>query len=78
MHKLPRACGDKHVAAFRRAGWKVNHIEGSHYILTKEGSGIHLSIPVHKGRDLGIGLLKKLIAKAGLTNKEYIDLFYEK
>ena len=78
MHKLPRACGDKHVAAFKRAGWKVNHIEGSHHILTKEGSDVHLSIPVHKGKDLGIGLLKKLIAKAGLTNKEYIDLFYEK
>lgn len=77
MHRLPRVCGDKHVAAFKRAGWKVNHIEGSHYILTKEGSDVHLSIPVHKGKDLGIGLLKKLIAKAGLTNKEYLDLFYE-
>lgn len=27
--------------------------------------------------DLGIGLLKKLIARAGLTNQEYIDIFYE-
>ena len=78
MHKLPRVSGDKHIAAFKRAGWKVNHIEGSHYILIKEGSDVHLSIPVHKGKDLGIGLLKKLIAKAGLTNEEYIDLFYEK
>ena len=78
MHKLPRACGDKHVAAFKRAGWKVNHIEGSHHILTKEGSDVHLSIPVHKGKDLGIGLLKKLIARAGLTNEEYLGLFYGK
>jgi len=31
-----------------------------------------------KARSLGIGLLKKLIAKAGLTNKEYLDLFYER
>jgi predicted RNA binding protein YcfA (HicA-like mRNA interferase family) len=29
MRKLPRASGDKHIAAFKRAGWKVNHIEGS-------------------------------------------------
>jgi len=78
MHKLPRVSGDKHIAAFKRAGWKVNHIEGSHYILIKEGSDVHLSIPVHKGKSLGIGLLKKLIAKAGLTNKEYLDLFYER
>ncbi|MEA2075590.1 MAG: type II toxin-antitoxin system HicA family toxin [Euryarchaeota archaeon] len=78
MPKLPRASGDKHVAAFKRAGWRVNHVEGSHYILIKEGSNVHLSIPVHKGRTLGIGLLKKLIAKASLTNEEYTDLFYGK
>lgn len=78
MPKLPRVSGDQHVAAFKRAGWKVNHIEGSHHILIKDGSEIHLSIPVHKGKILGLGLLKKLIARAGLTNEEYIDLFYNR
>jgi predicted RNA binding protein YcfA (HicA-like mRNA interferase family) len=78
MAKLPRANGDKHIAAFKRAGWKVNHIEGSHYILIKEGSDIHLSIPVHSGKTLGMGLLKKLISRANITNEEYINLFYWK
>ncbi len=78
MQKLPRASGDKHVAALKKAGWWLNHIEGSHYILVKDGSDVHLSVPVHKGKDLGIGLLKKLIARAGLTNDEYIELFYRK
>ena len=75
MPKLPRASGDKHVSAFKAAGWKVNHVEGSHYILTKENSEIHLSVPVHKNKILGIGLLKKLIAKAGLTNNQYINYY---
>jgi len=44
--------------------------------LIKEGSKVHLSIPVPKDNILGVGLLKKLIAKAGLTNEEYINLFY--
>ncbi|MDY6864491.1 MAG: type II toxin-antitoxin system HicA family toxin [Halobacteriota archaeon] len=44
----------------------------------KEDCDIHLSIPVHKGKTLGVGLLKKLITRAGLTNEEYIDLFYRK
>jgi predicted RNA binding protein YcfA (HicA-like mRNA interferase family) len=78
MQKLPRVCGDKHVAALKKAGWKLNHVEGSHHILIKEGTDVHLSIPVHKGKDLGIGLLKKLIARAGLTNEEYLDIFYDK
>jgi hypothetical protein len=43
----------------------------------KQGSDVHLSIPVHKGHDLGVGLLHKLIAKAGLTDDEYIELFYK-
>ena len=60
---------------FKAAGWQVNNIEGSHYILTKENSEIHLSIPVHKNKILGIGLLKKLIAKAGLTNDQYIKYY---
>ena len=40
MPKLPRAPGDRHVRAFERVGWRVNYIEGSHYIRsiqTKEG-----------------------------------------
>jgi len=77
MHKLPRAGGEKHVAAFKRAGWIVNHIEGSHFIMIKEGCNVHLSIPVHKGQDMGLGLLKKLIARAGISNEEYIELFFK-
>jgi len=56
----------------------MNHIEGSHYILVKENSEVHLSIPVHKGRDLGVGLLRKLIRKAGLTPEDYIVFFHGK
>jgi hypothetical protein len=49
-----------------------------HYILIKNDSKIHLSIPVHKNKTLGVGLLKKLINKAGLTNEEYLEYFYGK
>ncbi len=78
MPKLPRASGDKHVSAFKAAGWTVNHIEGSHFILIKDNNKVHLSIPVHKNKILGIGLLKKLIAKAGITNEEYLIYFNKK
>jgi predicted RNA binding protein YcfA (HicA-like mRNA interferase family) len=44
--------------------------------MVKEGYDVHLSIPVHKGKDLGIGLLKKLIEKTKLTNEEYIAYFH--
>ncbi len=78
MPKLPRARGDKHIAAFKRAGWIVNHIEGSHLILIKEGSPVHLSIPLHSDQTLGPGLLRRLIEKAGMTPEEYVNYFYKK
>jgi hypothetical protein len=32
MQKLPRVRGDKHIAALKKAGWKLNHVEGSNHI----------------------------------------------
>ena len=78
MPRLPRASGDKHVPSFKAAGWQVNHIEGSHYILINDQNDIHLSIPVHKNKIIGAGLLKKLISKAEMTNDEYPKHFYGK
>ncbi len=78
MPKLPRANAIKHIAAFKRAGWIVNHIEGSHHILVKAGSQIHLSVPVHAGKELGIGLLRRLIEKADMTQEEYCTYFSKK
>jgi predicted RNA binding protein YcfA (HicA-like mRNA interferase family) len=45
-------------------GWKLEHVRGSHHILRKDGK--HLSIPVHAGKDLGKGLLVRLLREAGL------------
>lgn len=53
----------------------VNHIEGSHHILIKEGSPVHLSIPVHSEKELGPGLLRMVIRTAGLTTEEYQEFF---
>jgi len=75
MPRLPRAFAEEHIKAFRRAGWEVVRITGSHYILAKEGVDFHLTIPYHKGRIVKLGLLKGLIRDAGLTNEEYLKLF---
>lgn len=45
-------------------GWKVEHVRGSHHILRKEGK--HVSVPVHGGKDLGKGLLARLLKATGL------------
>ena len=62
------------IKALERAGWTNRGFKGSHVKLTKEGNPNILSIPVHKGKPIKIGLLKDQIKIAGLTEKEFLIL----
>ncbi len=50
----------------------VSRQRGSHVVLTKTGSIFTLSIPLHS--ELGPGLLRDQIRKAGLTVEEFVKL----
>lgn len=56
--------GKELVRLLRRHGWQVEHIRGSHHILRKDAKT--LSVPVHAGKDLGKGLLGRLLREARL------------
>ena len=62
------------IKAFERAGWVNRGFRGSHVKLTKEGNPNILSIPVHKGKPIKIGLLKDQIKKAGLVEEEFLRM----
>jgi len=63
--------GKEAVAAFEKAGFYLSRISGSHHILKKDGHRHRLSIPVHAGKTVGVGLLKSQIENAGLTVGEF-------
>jgi predicted RNA binding protein YcfA (HicA-like mRNA interferase family) len=65
---------EKVIKAFERAGWLNKGQRGSHVKLVKQGSLNILSIPVHKGKPIKIGLLKDQIKKSGLTEEEFLKL----
>ena len=46
-------------------GWVLRGIKGSHHIYTHSSKSGHISVP-HPKKDLGIGLVKKLLKLAGL------------
>jgi len=46
---------------FKKNGWKVIRIRGSHYQLTK--GNMFETIPVHQNKDLGKGLEQKLLKR---------------
>jgi len=78
VDKLPRWSGRKIIRVFKKAGWILDRIEGSHHILVKEGAEEILVVPVHGDKPIKVGLLKGLLKDAGLTNKEFLRLCYER
>ncbi len=58
--------GKELVKKLEANGWVLDHVNGSHHIMKKEGASSHLSIPVHSGKDLRKGLLHKILKEAGL------------
>ncbi|MDI6734631.1 MAG: type II toxin-antitoxin system HicA family toxin [bacterium] len=57
------------VKKLKRLGWSVDRQKGSHVMMVKEDYPYTLSIPQHK--ELGMGILKKIIKQAGLTVEEF-------
>ncbi len=73
-NKMPRVTGEKAVKAFCGSGYAIDRIAGSHRILRHPQKTERLSIPVHAGKTLGVGLLSSLIKTSGLTVEEFIAL----
>ncbi len=74
MDKLPRWSGKKIINVFKKDGWTLDRIEGSHHILIREGTENILVIPVHGNNPIKVGLLKGLIKDASLTNEDFLRL----
>ena len=71
MSRLPMISGDDFVRAVGKIGYEWDHTEGSHMILLHPSGG-RLSVPRH--RELGRGILRKLMRRAGLNRDEFLRL----
>jgi predicted RNA binding protein YcfA (HicA-like mRNA interferase family) len=70
MGQLSNISGKEAVKVFKRFGYELDHQTGSHMILWHESKPT-LSIPNH--RELAPGLLRSLIALAGITVDEFLE-----
>jgi predicted RNA binding protein YcfA (HicA-like mRNA interferase family) len=64
--------GEQVVKAFRRAGWRIVRVRGSHVIPEKQDFPATLSVPVHKGKNVKRGALRDLIRDAELSAEEFV------
>lgn len=46
-------------------GWQLRSVRGSHHVFSHPAKPGHISVP-HPKKDLGVGLVHKLLKQAGL------------
>ncbi len=73
MSRLPRLTGTEVVRALQKAGFEIIRQRGSH-IYMRHADGRATVVPVHKGEDLGSGILSKILRDAELSRQEFLKL----
>ena len=67
MPKLPIITGDQLVKALLQVDFVQIRRESSHVSLWRERDNQHITIPVHRGKVLGKGLLSRILKDIGLS-----------
>ncbi len=62
--------GKELAKVLERHGWSLLRVQSSHHIYGKKGSNVRLSVPVHGNQALKMGLLRRLMKLANLTEDD--------
>jgi predicted RNA binding protein YcfA (HicA-like mRNA interferase family) len=73
MPKLPSVTGKIVINTLKKVGFQAVRQKGSHVQMAHE-DGRLVTIPVHAGKTIGRGLLRKILRDAELTREEFIAL----
>ena len=71
--KLVPVSGEELIKILHRKGFVVKRQKGSHVQLEDE-SGRRVTVPIHPGREIGIGLLRKILRDTEISLGEYGEL----
>jgi predicted RNA binding protein YcfA (HicA-like mRNA interferase family) len=73
--RLPAVSAKRLMRALGKAGFVVDRVVGSHYVLAHtDNPALAVTVPYHGNRDLKPGTLRSIIRQAGLSVDELIDL----
>jgi len=53
------------IQLLKQDGWMLRGSKGSHHVFVHPTKTVHLTVP-HPKKDLGIGLVQKILKQAGL------------
>ena len=72
MSKLGNVNASLMIKFLKQSGFKKSRQKGSH-IFFRHIDGRTATVPVHKGEDLGKGLLSKILRDIEIDKSEFID-----
>ncbi|WP_131764748.1 type II toxin-antitoxin system HicA family toxin [Candidatus Protofrankia californiensis] len=70
MPPLPVLPGGEVVKVLEKLGFEVVRVKGSHHMM-RSSEGRFTVVPVHPGRDIPVGTLRRIIRDAGLSITEF-------
>lgn len=73
MPKLPALTSDAVINALKKIGFQIVRQKGSHVRMQHEDGRV-VTVPVHAGKTIGRGLLRKILRDTELTRDEFIEL----
>jgi predicted RNA binding protein YcfA (HicA-like mRNA interferase family) len=74
MTKLPALKSREVIRILERAGYQVDRVKGSHYIMRHPQRPGRIPVPFHGGRDIKMAVLRSIIDQSGLTEEEFLAL----
>ena len=72
MPKVPVVKAEKLIKVLRKNGFIHFRTKGSHQIFVNKEKKISVSVPVHKGRDLGRGIALAILKDAEISLDEFL------
>jgi predicted RNA binding protein YcfA (HicA-like mRNA interferase family) len=74
MPKIPIISGDKAVRCFGKLGYEITRQKGSHIRLHHQFDKDRKPLTIPKHKELGKGLLRKLVRDAKISLEDLIEL----
>lgn len=62
------------IRKLRKLGFEGPVSGGRHLRMIHSGKRQIVSVPMHRGRDVGVGLIRAILRQAGITPEEWNDL----
>ena len=76
--KLKPIKAEKLIKLMYSLGYEIKRKRGSHVILENTNENKINVVPVHAGKDVGVGLVLKILKEIGLSKEEFLALLEKK